>query len=519
MMADSLHMHNVKWLHYTKNMLDTQRSLHLSQSMYDVIVVAGERRFKAHKLILSTSSQFFVDIFETSPKNRTETIIIPDINPLLVELLLTFIYTGEVYVPPSSLPTFLDLGFFLQVKGFISRECYINGVRLEQKTKHTIVKDPKIVTVASGSPIEAHNDNHSLRQSSSPMNIIEYRSPSAYSESGSYVVLSEIIEDDTGKAYDESQIIDEISIDDEVAEVSESDILIEENIDEKYKTIEHTLVYEADDATNDVELIEVKQQPGGDDENAYDGVEDKSTLSDNDEALMSAIEALQRGKSVNQVADEFNLPKLAIYRKLRHNPKYRNYYRTVRHAVINDAVKAVTIDGLSLQQASTQYAVSKTVLWRNLKKTTLYRPEEKVHAFRSDAIAALERGESLSYISKKYNIPLSTLHRDKVRLYDQGKLPKHCTVRKREGGPDFQNRLKAALNCCERGLSQKVASEMHNIPKTTIWRYLRYSRGNSGERLRHPKIELVAQPDDKDAEMQDVVIVTGEENDPEDILG
>lgn len=514
-MADSTH--NVKWLHYAKNMLDTQRSLHLTQSMYDVILVADERRFKAHKLILSASSEFFVDIFKMSPKNQIETVIIPDTNPILIELLLTFIYTGEVYVPPSSLPTFLDLSFFLKIKGFVSRECSINGVRFEQKQKYSIVNDSKIATVAAAteSTIEAHNDNHLLRrQSSSPMNIIEYRSPSVYSESGSYVVLSETIEDDSGKPHEYTQMVDEISIEGDVAELSESDILIEETIEEKYKPTEHTLVYEMD-ATNEVELIET--QPDDDvvdHNNAYD---------ENDEALMSALEALQHGKSVNQVAEEFNLPKLAICRKLRHNPKYRNYYRTVRQAVINDAVKAVTIDGLSLQQASTQYAVSKTVLWRNLKKTTLYKPEEKVHAFRSDAIAALERGESLSYISKKYSIPLSTLHRDKVRLYDQGKLPKHCTVRKREGGPDFQNRLKAALECCERGYSQKDASELHNIPKTTIWRYLRYSRGNGAGSLRYNRSSVKSDfptlpADDKASEMHNVVIVTSENEDADDIL-
>lgn len=437
--------HNVKWLDYSKNLLQVQRNIYLSSSMYDVVIASGESRFKAHQLILSASSEFFEQLFKGLPASLTPTVIIPDLNPNLIEQILIFIYGGEVYVQPSILPEFLDCCSFLKIKGFIGCNFLINGVKLEQK--NVSVDCSQIIE-----NIETEADNKELNNEATFLE----------EETVEEVMVCNSNFHEINYSQDQIEVNEsEDQIDVNESDYQSDDVFIEES-------------HEFDDEFGTTEVIKSEECGHDEEQCELENIETESY----EERIYTAIDQLNQGKTIGQISEEFNIPKLALYSKLRHNTDYRAQYRSLRHEVIDEAVRAVTSGGISLQQASNKFGISKTVLWRNLKKTNLYKPEEKCHAHRNDAIAALERGESLTIISKKFNIPLSTLHRDKVRLFDEGKLPKNCKVRKRESGPDFQNRLKAALISCEKGVSQKAASEMHNIPKTTIWRYMQYNKFN-----------------------------------------
>lgn len=199
-----------------------------------------------------------------------------------------------------------------------------------------------------------------------------------------------------------------------------------------------------------------------------------------DEDLTEALEELKKGGcSVLEISEKCNVPRSTIYAKLRQNPEYRLLYRSLRDSVFEDAVRAVVTLGMSLKDASTKYNISKTALWRKLKQSDLYKPEERSRATRTDALQAIGRGETLLSISKQYNVPLSTLHRDKVRLFNLGKLPQTCTLAKRDRGASYKKRLKAAVMCCENGMTQKLASELHSVPKTTVWRHLQNKQKNT----------------------------------------
>lgn len=58
---------NVKWLDYTKNLMDIQKSLYLSSSMFDVIISVDEIRLRAHQIILSACSDFFAEMLREYP--------------------------------------------------------------------------------------------------------------------------------------------------------------------------------------------------------------------------------------------------------------------------------------------------------------------------------------------------------------------------------------------------------------------------------------------------------------------
>lgn len=400
------HVQNVKWLDYARNMMDIQRSVYLSSSMFDVIIAAGEIRFKAHQLILRACSDFFLEILSNCPSHVVPTIIIPDLNPKLVEPLLVFMYTGETFIPPQALQEFLDVCNYLQLKGFINNSCLVNGSPMEQNETLRIAKPETLL------------EHHQLE------------SPIDYEEQTEYVIVDHV--------------------------QNTVDLCAEE-------PTSHSGDYEAFEQNNE-----------DNEEYLEEVIDDK-----NFQIQHNYNESLQPLYTTQPVCTfPCDLNQTAVKAKSKKSTKMKlenakcSINSSIRNTALENAMRAVTKDGRSLKEASVQYNISKTVLWRKLKQSSQYKPEERTRVSRSDAIAAMERGETLISISKKYNVPLSTLHRDKVRLFEQGKLPEDCKVTRREAGPGYKNRLKNAVACCGKGMSQKVASETYGVPKTTIWRHL-----------------------------------------------
>ena len=105
--------------HFSANAGKAFSQLWGSEDFSDVTLATGDRRqIKAHKIVLSSSSNFFKDILSRN--------IHP--NPLLylkdtlhehLELLLKFIYQGECEVKTEMLEQFLDLGKHFEVKGLV----------------------------------------------------------------------------------------------------------------------------------------------------------------------------------------------------------------------------------------------------------------------------------------------------------------------------------------------------------------------------------------------------------------
>ncbi|XP_037939732.1 uncharacterized protein LOC119672685 [Teleopsis dalmanni] len=149
--------------------------------------------------------------------------------------------------------------------------------------------------------------------------------------------------------------------------------------------------------------------------------------------------------------------------------------RRSAESLIDLAVQAVIEEGMSLQKAAVKYELSKTVLWRrvrlhpNYMKTARENPQIKLVHER------LKTGESLKSISHDLDIPMSTLHRYKVRLSQQGRLPDFIVCKKRDPGTreELREKLaKAVYACIHQGVSQNHAANLFDIPKSTLWRHL-----------------------------------------------
>ncbi|XP_063235271.1 uncharacterized protein LOC134538153 isoform X2 [Bacillus rossius redtenbacheri] len=211
-----------------------------------------------------------------------------------------------------------------------------------------------------------------------------------------------------------------------------------------------------------------------------------------EEALAAALEELRAGRSLVSTAGEHGIPRSTLYVRARSQGiQLAVCRRGHRGDRVQAAIKAVT-DGASLQRAAEQYQIPKTVLWRNVRKQLGARPppagpaglrrktydEEKRRA----AVRALEQGDNLTRVSHQYQIPKTTLFREKTRLVETGRLPWSCLKRR---GPYLdcfkRSRLGEAVAACQDGrMSQAAASVTFQVPKTTIWRRLQERGGGSG---------------------------------------
>ncbi|TRY77091.1 hypothetical protein TCAL_14050 [Tigriopus californicus] len=83
-------------------------------TLTDVTLSCGAQDFTAHKLVLSVCSGYFARLFSAqrshvaSPDLRTAIVYLKDVNPRHMELLLSYMYRGEINVQESELPLVLQ---------------------------------------------------------------------------------------------------------------------------------------------------------------------------------------------------------------------------------------------------------------------------------------------------------------------------------------------------------------------------------------------------------------------------
>ena len=83
-----------------------------SEEYTDVTLAAGQKFFSAHKLVLSICSPYFRSLFKRLGSNVKSVIFLKDVDPKHLELLLEYMYKGEIKVPvgPLHLSLFCVLG-------------------------------------------------------------------------------------------------------------------------------------------------------------------------------------------------------------------------------------------------------------------------------------------------------------------------------------------------------------------------------------------------------------------------
>lgn len=403
----------LKWMHYSSTLYTAQmESYENNNASYDVVLVSSDgKHFKTHKIVLSSCSDFFHTILHDVPAGITPTVYLPDADSTVLECLLLFVYAGESSVKSAYLTKLLDLCQYLQIKGFITHNYSVNGIKVGtfDETTNASIKDDQIEEDFS----------------------IEY--------------------------------LDCADVDETYSDEAELEDMLDSEENDNYTH----LAIERNEPVNKTNMNVVPKSKAKRSRSTY------SQMSRNMHSEFDvALSELSKGKTIHQLSIEYNLPRSTLYQKFRSNESLKQNYRSERRSALDQAVRCVMDERLSLKKASDRYNLPKTAIWRELRKYHHYQPPTRaISQERQNAQDEILTGKSLTSISNKYGIPLTTLHRDKKRLSSEGKLPELLRVRDRTENSDYGKRLEEALQKCRQGMSQYQAARKFNIPKATMWRH------------------------------------------------
>ena len=106
----------LKWNDHHKLFFAGADEILSNQEFTDVTLSAGDKIFKAHKFVLSICSPYFQGLFrKLGPEKHV--IFLKDISAGHLELLLQYMYRGEIKVRETELVTVLNVAQSLEVRG------------------------------------------------------------------------------------------------------------------------------------------------------------------------------------------------------------------------------------------------------------------------------------------------------------------------------------------------------------------------------------------------------------------
>ncbi|CAL4082413.1 unnamed protein product, partial [Meganyctiphanes norvegica] len=120
-MADSGFV-RLKWDYYRHNFSETLYNVKKKECYSDVTISCEGKLYRVHRLVIAMSSSYmdklFQDIERTNSFISNLVVVLKDINSKELELLLDFIYAGEVEVLQHDLPGLIKAAEYLGIKGF-----------------------------------------------------------------------------------------------------------------------------------------------------------------------------------------------------------------------------------------------------------------------------------------------------------------------------------------------------------------------------------------------------------------
>jgi len=125
----------------------------------DVTLVCEEgKKFKAHKIILSSCSALLKDILVNNP-HPSPILYFHNIKEEQMEILVRFIYTGEASVDQQDLDSLLDIAEKLKIKGLAGPEA-INENRKSEENPGDFINIPKVDEMKYENDTNENTDNN-----------------------------------------------------------------------------------------------------------------------------------------------------------------------------------------------------------------------------------------------------------------------------------------------------------------------------------------------------------------------
>ena len=105
---------NVK-LHSNK-ILNNLWKLRQEKCFCDVVLHVENNTFPAHRNVLSAASEYFMKMFTTNMKEKREQkVTLKDISPTAMQVVIDFIYTGDVTITEENISSILDAASLMQI--------------------------------------------------------------------------------------------------------------------------------------------------------------------------------------------------------------------------------------------------------------------------------------------------------------------------------------------------------------------------------------------------------------------
>ncbi|XP_014230323.1 uncharacterized protein LOC106654809 [Trichogramma pretiosum] len=459
---------------------DVIREAYEREDMLDVTLCVQGERIRAHRPVLYGCSEFFKEIFNQT--NHEETVfIIDDVCAEDMKSLIHFIYYGQVQIEEKYVDRFLEACHFLKIFGFSN----IAGFEFEESSETSNDQDICEFDTSSEANLTDTHISDSNTSTEIPLPSFSIENHTSITDNQKTPSTT-----DFKKALSTTNIKKSQSI----ATTEDAPSL----------PVQPTKRRRLSDCPLGIKLTKRKSSL----KRVY-----------TDEQLEAAIADIRAGKSLIDTAIQHKIPRSTLYvrAKVLNIPlaPTKNDYT---HEDMRAAIKLV-LAGSSLQQSADCYGIPKTVLWRRIQKEGCYRsrrdkktyPEES----RKAAVKALEKGEPLCKVSQEYQIPKTTLFRDKTKLIDQGKLPSTMYKKRSKVEEEIKSsRLEEAVAACKDGImSQSAASVRFQVPKTTIWRRLQKNKTSNtgkGHTCKTNNITFVKNGEDIDDNFEDYLDQTDE---------
>ena len=155
---------SLKWNDFTRNASNSFFKLRQETRLYDVTLVGNDhQQVSAHKLVLSACSEVFSNIFNSN-NSPTMMLYLDSVNVKEINLMLDYIYQGEVSIHQEYLDRFLEIATKFQLQGLLTDD---NGEEVQEthyetniesipEEKEKIVKERSIIV--NNQNFEANND-------------------------------------------------------------------------------------------------------------------------------------------------------------------------------------------------------------------------------------------------------------------------------------------------------------------------------------------------------------------------
>ena len=170
----------LKWNDHHSVFFSAAEQLCLGDHLTDVTLSCGEKEFSAHKLVLSICSGYFHQLFTPRPLNTSRRrpadlaaiVYLKDVDAKHMEMLLSYMYRGEINVEESELMGFLATARSLQIKGLTESDNEEEN-QAERKANSSNASKSQSSSRTSTSNTSSKRPNPRQSQNSKPKKIKE----------------------------------------------------------------------------------------------------------------------------------------------------------------------------------------------------------------------------------------------------------------------------------------------------------------------------------------------------------